>query len=442
MNKGLVRLLSIAAIIALFGASWYSLFNESGDKAKRYNEYLSVARQKAHDGIYDDARDNYMSALNMFDSIGLRDEIAQFYLDIKQTGNYANFCSDMIVKYPYEAVGYERMAKYYMDMSDYYTFFNLITTAQKRKISSSVLDTYVEEIAYKYEVTTVAFDEVRDFASGYCAVKRADGYWGYINPYGTTVLRYVYLDADSFAAAGLAAVKTQEDERYKLIDGSGRIKSVDTQDRNIEDCASLISEKIAVKYDGKYHYCDSDLNELFGAYDYAGAFWCGVAAVQDNGNWYIIDESGNKVTDKVFEDIKVDDRGIAYRNDVAFAKINGSYILVDTKGNQIGSQSWDDADAFNSDQPAAVKKGGLWGFVDLSGNEVVSCQYEGAKSFSNGFAAVQRGGKWGYIAAGSYDEAIECTFQDANDFSDGGSAFVYANDRWTLIKVYRLSKVK
>ena len=55
-------------------------------------------------------------------------------------------------------------------------------------------------------------------------------------------------------------------------------------------------------------------------------------------------------------------------------------------------------------------------------------------------AAVARNNKWGYISIDKFEEKIECSFQDANDFNDSGSAFVFSNNKWTLLKLYRLCR--
>lgn len=440
MSKGNMRLISIVVIIVLFVAAWYTLISDSIKNTVQYNQYLSVAREKSENELYDDAQDNYNSALAMKDTIELRDEIAEFYIKAGKTSNYVGFVEQTIETFPYEKMGYERMIEYYKDTANYYTCFSMVETAKKRGVESDKINKIVEELAYKYELTHAAFETVQTYSSGFYAVKKSNGLWGYINAYGSTKIQFSYTEADCFTSSGLAAVRTQ-DGKYFLIDTSNRKKVVDTEDKKIEDCTNLISGKIAVKYNGKYHYCDSEFNELFGEYDYAGAFCCGVAAVKEGNEWHIINENGKYVTDSKFEDIKVDDKGVAFRNNVAFAKINGKYILVDTNGKQVGSELWDDADAFNSEQPAAVKKGELWGFVDSTGKVVLTYKYNHAKSFSNGLAAFCRNNKWGYIET-EFKEVIEPAFMDANDFNDCGSSFVLSNNKWTLLKIFRLSKQK
>lgn len=441
MNKGNMRLLTILAIVVLFIGAWYTLIDGSMKESREYNSYLKTAREKAEQELYKEAQTSYEAAMAMRDSIALRDEIADFYKNSGQSSNYGSFCEQIVDVFPFESMGYERLAEYYRDKNCFYECFSLISIAKKRGAYSNRLEKLVEELAYEYEITYVAYSDVKAYSGGLYAVKKDNGYWGYINGYGSSKISCKYEVANSFSGSGYAGIKTQDGKCF-LIDTSGIERVAGDKERNIEDITNLISGKIALKYDGKYHYCDSQFEELFGAYDYAGSFYCGVAAVKDGKQWYIINQSGEKVTDATFEDIKVDDKGIAFRNNVAFAKKNGKYILIDTTGKKVGNEEWDDADVFNSELPAAVKKGEKWGFVSATGEVLVDYQYDGAKSFSNGMAAVSKDDRWGYIDAQEYKVRIEYSFDDANDFSSCGSAFVYIDDRWNLIKIYRLSKKK
>ena len=212
--------------------------------------------------------------------------------------------------------------------------------------------------------------------------------------------------------------------------------------KQIEDVRAVYSDLMAVKYAGKYHYCDVEFKEKFGSYDDASAFSSGVAAVKNGSQWMIIDDKGNQVGSNTFDEILMDDKTVAFRNNVAFARKGDKYILIDTKGNQVGNSSWDEADAFNSDQPAAVRTGEKWGFVNEKGETVVEPKYDGAHSFSNGFAAVKDGKEWGFIESENYGICIDYEFDDAGDFSDGGSVFVKRIETWSLLKVYSISKQK
>lgn len=437
MSKGTVRIITATAMIALLLASWYSLINNSGKLTRQYEAYVNNAREKAKVQINVEAINYYNQALQMKDTIELRDEIAQFYYDAKQDSAYIEWCLEMMDKYPYEKQGYERAIRYYCDNRDYYTCYDMIRMSEKREIKSDVIENIKLQTKNLYEISSAKYAETGAYTVGYCPVMKNDGYWGYVNAYGSAAVSFMYEKCAVFTSSGLAPVYSQRG-RWELIDIGGNVRHADTEGKNITDVKPIYSDLMAVQYDGKYHYCDIDFKEKFGAYDEAGAMNCGVAAVRDGSTWFVINDKGSRVGDNTFDEIVLDDRTVAFRNNVAFAKNNGKYILIDTKGNQIGTNSWDDVIAFNSDEPAAVKSGNKWGFVNSKGELVVQPTYENARSFSNGFAAVCDLGKWGYIDSTAYEISIECKFEDAGDFSQKGSVFIKDDGMWSLLKIYRL----
>lgn len=441
MNKGTIRILVALGLVILLGVSWYTLISDGTKQAKQYNTYINTAREKAKLKIEKDAVNNYESALAMRDTIELRDEVAQFYKDLGEYGKYSEYCSDIIDRYPYEKNGYERLVEYYSDTMNYYQSYSTANLAEKRGVQSDKIKQICEQNKYKYEVTYVSYRQTGPFTGGYFPVQKEDGTWGFINAYGSTKVSCIYKKVAPFTSSKLAPAYTQKG-RWELIDTSGNTKSVDAEEKQIEDVRAVYSDLMAVKYAGKYHYCDVDFKEKFGSYDDASAFSSGVAAVKNGSQWMIIDDKGNQVGSNTFDEILMDDKTVAFRNNVAFARKGDKYILIDTKGNQVGNSSWDEADAFNSDQPAAVRTGEKWGFVNEKGETVVEPKYDGAHSFSNGFAAVKDGKEWGFIESENYKICIDYEFDDAGDFSDGGSVFVKRIETWSLLKVYSISKQK
>lgn len=320
----------------------------------------------------------------------------------------------------------------------YDSCFNIIETVRKRALASDKIDAIEAELAYAYDLERCGAVKVENFSSNFCAVQYKNGEWSYLTSLGGGYTAGSYQKAGAFTSSGLAPVQLL-DGGFALIDISGRLKSRSPEGLEVEDCTPLLSGMMAVKYNGKYRYCNSLFEELFGAYDYAGSFYGGVAAVMEGDKWAIIGENGDQITDFVFEEIKLDDKGIAFRNGRAFAKINGSYMLIDANGKQVGKAVWDDVDAFNSDMIAAVMKDGKWGFVDGDGKVVVEYQYEMAQSFANGMAAVMVGEKWGYISAEDFEMKIQPAFHAARDFSSNGTAFVIDGERWRMLRIYRLT---
>lgn len=436
MKAGKMRLLAAVLVIALLAVSWYTMIDNAAKEEAKYNAYLQAARDKRAKDLVEDAQDYYLATLQLRDTIELRLEIADFYLEKMDANSYIKYCEQVIEDYPYEPSIYERLCNYYKDRENYHSCYSIINVAAKRGIKSNVLNAVSTELAYKYQLRNLGIKDVNGFSEGFCAVYRHDGKWGYINNVGATVIPFNYVKARP-VGTGLAGVWS-EDGTFMLVNAENRPKSKDSHKRTIEDCTMLSEGLIALLYDGKYHYCDWELEEKFGAYDFAGVFSDGVAAVANGGQWRIIDTAGSVVSKQVFEDIKTDELGVAFRNGRGFAKINGQYIMIDTKGNRIGKESWEDVDVFKSAQPAAVKKGGKWGYVDTSGAVVGKYQFTNAKSFMNNMAAVEIDSAWGYIGT-DFAVKIQPDFENAMYFASEGYAFVYKENKWRLLRIYRLT---
>lgn len=435
MGKGMTVTAVIAALAVLLVASWYTMFDTANKKEKAYNESLSNARSKWEEGLREDAKDAYQQVIAIYDSIAIREEISDFYLKNAYIDDYITFCDSTISKYPKDEKAYVRLAEYYMETESYNNCISIINNSRRRGVRSETLDGMIEEIKKLFRIVSTKFNEVDAFSGGLALVKRGDS-WGYADAYGNLRLGFLYEDGTPFNGSNMVVKRTDTDE-YILIDMSNRDKSRDTSGKKIEDALSVFGGVMILKYDGKYHYCNTDFVEYFqSGYDYASAFSGDRAVVKDGSSWYIIDNSGKKVGDKTFEEIKVDERGIAFVNGVAFAKEGGRYILIDANGNQVGSESWTDVDCFNMNQPAAVFNGTFWGYVDSTGAMVSEYKYYGAKSFSNGFAAIEEYDKWGYIRLDDYSVAVPCEYQDCGDFNDAGSAFVKINDLWDILRFY------
>lgn len=436
MNKGSTRLLVIVGLVVLLLCSWYTLINDNAKVNNEYNQYIALAREKAETKLYQVALENYEKARTVKDSIELRDEMAQAYWNFGNASLYEEFCNMMVEDYPYEKAGYERLASYYSDGKAYSLFFDIKKAADKRGVDSARIRDLAQQLEYAYALKDISAVEIGGFSGGLAVAQRSKGYWGMLNEIGSTALSFNYVKLSDYAN-GVMYAETKDGD-YALIDSTGKLLSRVADERKIEDCSAYNEGKMAVKYNGKYYYCDGSFNELFGSYDYASVFTNGVAAVKNGDKWAVINGKGETVTDFVFDDIKLDDVRVAFRNERAFAKKGNTYILIDTNGNQIGNGAWEDVDMFSNDMVAAAKKNGKWGFIDADGKEVADYQYQYAKSFYNGLAAVQIADKWGYIGL-DYTLKIDALFDEACDFTKKGTAFVKEDTTWKLIQIYRLA---
>ncbi|MBE6640912.1 MAG: hypothetical protein E7619_04925 [Ruminococcaceae bacterium] len=434
MGKGSMKLAVVAALVLMLIGSWYTMFKDGTAEHVEYENHIAVARDRADKKLYEEAYDSYKAALSMFDSIELREEIADFCKNSGRTEDYVEFCAETARKYPHDPKSYVRMAEYYSEAENYFMFFSTLTKAEKRGIRSAELDALEAAYKYAFQIKALGYRDVRVFSNGLCAVRRGADEWGFTDLNGKVQLGFNYTAAGDYTGYYIAV--EHRSGGYALIDPTGREKSKPAETLQVEDCLFLFEDKMAVKYGGKYHYCDMWFNELFGSYDYAGTFSGGLAAVKEGDRWYVIDSSGNKVGEKSFEEIKVDEKGVAFRNGVAFAKENGKYFLIDTSANRVGNGEWADVDCFNSNQPAAVSNGQKWGFIDTAGNVVLDYSYGQARSFSNGFAAVAEDGKWGYVIIEDYSLKIDYQFVDAKDFSASGTVYVSRGTGWDLLEIY------
>ncbi len=433
MGKTPIKILASVGVVAALLLSWSVMFKDAAKLQAQYDEYIQTAREKDELELFDEANDNYRAALGMMDTIGLREEIADFYLSEERFDTYIGFCEDTMSVYPKDEVAYRRLAEYYESKGNYSAAFRTIDKAAARNVKSDTLNEISERIKYEFQIFNLGLDDVRVISNGLCAARKVNGYWGYVNSSGKTAISFKYEVAGDFNGSYMAII--DQNKTPVLIDSTSREKSKDASGRQAEDITFLFEDKIAVKFDGKYRYFDYEFNELFGSYDYAGTFNGGVAAVENDGKWFLIDSSGNKISDKTFDEIVVDEKGVSFRNGVAFAKTNGKYILIDQSANQVGSGSWAAVDCFNTDEPAAVSNGTKWGYINAKGEVVIDYTYDEAKSFANGFAAVCNENLWGYITNDNILR-IDYQFEQAKDFGPTGTAFVISTAGWDVLSLY------
>lgn len=424
-------------MVVILAASWYMLITNAAKVETQYNEYLTVARSYAEDGITKYAIENYMLALEIKSSPEIYKEIADYYKAQGKKSDYLDWCETFLEAYPKEAVAYECLIEAYVEDSDYKACYDLIYTAQKRNIRSDYISKVFDEIKYVYKLDFSAYEEVGVYSNNYCAVNNK-GYWGFVDRYGELRISTKYVSTGAYTQSAVVSVVNQDGEAY-FIDKSG--SKVLVSDEKYSSFGLLINNIIAAKRtDGKYTYVNKEFDVLFGEYDYASTMNNNRAAVKKDGKWSIVDEKGNPINSELYLDILLDGKEIAYRNDRMFvSKEEGKYILVNGSGKQVGSLVFEDAEPFMSEQYAAVKIDGKWRFIDKSGELVSDKAYDGARSFSNGLAAVCLDGMWGFV-----DEAenvvIEPRFQDASYFNEKGSCFVKTSDKWRLLKLYRLNR--
>ena len=430
------RTLMPIVMVVLMVVSWYMMINNSIEVESEYNTYLSEARKYAEDGITKYAIENYRLALEISSSPEVYGEVADYYKSQERSEEYLDWCQNFLEAYPEQAMAYDYMLDAYLTDRDYESCYDVLETAEKRNISSDSIEKVRDEIRYVFRLDFNTYEDVGTYSNNYCKV--FSDYWGFVDRYGNQRIACKYAQAGAYTQSGFAPVVNQEEEAY-FIDKTG--SKVLVADEEYQSFGLLVEGKIAAqKKDGSYIYVDEDFQMLFGSYDYASTFNNGIAAVKKGDQWQLINSEGQPVTSETYTDIKLDEKGIAFRNGRAFVALEeGKYMLVDEKGQQIGSLKFDDAQVFAGEAPAAVKSDGKWRFIDENGSYISDKTYEDARSFSNGLAAVCVNGKWGFVDA-EETIVVEPQFFGAKDFNEKGSCFVKTGDKWQLLQFYRLNR--
>lgn len=430
------RALVPVVLIVVMLASWYMLISNAAKIENQYNTYLTAARAYAKDGTKY-AIENYNLALSIKSSPELYKEIADYYKNQKNKDAYLEWCEDFLEVYPKEALAYECLVEAYVEEGAYADCFDLIYTAQKRKISSAYLDKVASDLKYSHKVVSGGYEDVALYSNGFCAVSNKER-WGFVDAYGQVRIGVQYLSVSNYTQYNVASVVNQEEAAY-YIDNAG--EKVLVAKGNIKSLGAYVGNVIVAKRDDdKYVYVNTKLETIFGEYDYASAMNSGVAAVKKDGKWHLINEQGAKIGNDTYLDVKVDANNIAYNNGRAFvSKTEGKYILVDGSGKQVGNLVFQDAEPFMGGDWAAVKLNDKWQFIDINGKLVSDKTYAEARSASNGMAAVCIDGLWGFVDE-KENVVIEPKFEDALYFNDKGSCFIKEDEKWRLLKLYRLNR--
>lgn len=422
-------------LAVLMALSVYMLVSERMATAKEYNAYIEEARELGDTGVVIRSAQAYDNALALNDNFELELEKIEMYYNNEYFSAALNLAEDFVEKYPKEVKAYEFLCKLYIEENEHSDFFKLVDEVQKRKLKSAVIDEMLAGIKYVYDLGYSSYEEVRGASGGFWAVRKGE-LWGYLDATGSLSIDYKFKSVSPFVLSK-AAVEEPDGSRY-YVDTEGNKTNVPAIEGNITDLG-VFTDVMTVAVDGKYGYYTNEYEYKFGAYDYAGTFSEGVAAVKTGEKWQIVKNTGELLTTSEFSDIVVDEKGVAFRNNRLFVATDEKYYLIDELGNKVSDATFDGAKAFLCESPAAVKVGDKWGFVDTSGNMVIEAQYDDALSFVNGFAAVCKDGKWGYINTAN-EVCIEFQFDDALNFNENDVSFVKENDDWMSLTLLNTVK--
>ncbi len=423
------------ALIVFMALSIYSMISSAVKSVNELNSLVKKAETYKAQKLYEQAVSTYYEVINVDDDIKYYLNVIDMYFDAGFEDECIAWCEKTVNNFPKNAAGYERSLKSYIKYESYTDAFELLDAFDGRKLKSDKVEKYRKEIEYAFFDKITSYKELKQASSGAIPVKGKNN-WGMISTKNKKIASQEY-DFIGYLANGFFAA-SKKDEWY-LLDSTGLpTYNVSEQIKGkITDIGLYNNDLLPICVDGKYAYYNISFKKIFGKYDFAGAFNNGVAAVKEGESWFLINTEGKKISNKMYDNIIVDDRGVCCAKDRIFVATGENYIMIDSSGKQVGKEQFEDAKLFVDDTSAAIKQGSLWGFVDHSGKIIIEPIYKDAQSFSMGLAPVCLTDKWGYINT-SNEIVYDYEFLDCTAFNSNGTAFVLKdNNFWFLRSFYK-----
>lgn len=428
------RLIVSLTIIALMVFGWVGYIGEIGSENELYLSYIQEARTLVGQKLYIKSMQNYVKALNLQNTAEIWEEYINTSRSAYQEGSYswANYMSSLksaCEAQPNNLNYWEELLEEMSVKGSSSNAYSCAILAKNSGVSSEKLDVLINAIIYAYRFTGSSYKNVYTSPEGISTVY--DGtYWGLILPNGSEKysLSYYYISP----ANSNQQVLLVTDMWAHIVDKQGTAQAV--LNGAIRSALAYGDGYLPVEnedYSWSYIRCAD--NEIIGKYDGASAFVNGLAAVNDNGTWIIINADFQQVVDIQFDDVKLFGNGVYVNGDTMIAAENGKYGIYNAGGVKTCDFTADDIDIYMGDLIAYKDNNDLWGYVDKNGEIVIQPKYKGAKSFSNGLAAVCNDeGLWGFITK---DESlvIDYQFSNVSYFNSSRSCFVYLGE-WQKIE--------
>lgn len=428
------RFLAPIVLIALFALGVYMIGSNNVKEERQYRQYLEDARAYASQEIEIYAVQNYQDAIDMRPSMELYMEVAEFYRDtMGDRKKAAQWGETLLSKYPKTPEPYEFQLDIYLQNQDYVAFFELYDRMRARHVFSEAADAMYDSVEYVF-YEQGEYDEMSIFSSNLAPVRRNET-WGYCNSKGKKKVKTLYTYAGAFNN-DMAPVVDAEGEAYYIDNNGNKVMAVNVEEE-IQGLGVMSSADIYSVFNGReWSYYNKAGERLMGGFLEGSTFANGLAAARTDEGWKIYDLKGNAKSGAVYEDVAMDEKQMAYRNERLFVRAAEGYIMIDGEGGRIGTDVYEDAKIFYESTYAAVKKDGKWGFIDRDGGWFIEPVYEDARSFLNGFAAVQTDGLWGFINM-DRELCIPCQFAETKDFTAKGTVPVRKNQTWSVLLLYK-----
>jgi hypothetical protein len=222
-----------------------------------------------------------------------------------------------------------------------------------------------------------------------------NGMYGFANAAGVRVITPMFEEIDIFSDK-LASVRVGS--KWGIVDLQARQVWI-PQFENKPICQE---ERALVHVGNKWGFLNSKGKLVIKLiYDEARDYRGGIAWVRDS-LWGVIDVRGKYVQVPQFSrSIDADE----YFAGLAWIERNGKFGLIDSCGHIVADPAYDEiGSSMLLGSPrlrgslTAVRSGALWGYVDSTGKQIIACQYQAvSREFTEGLARVKLNDRWGFI---------------------------------------------
>ena len=430
-------LLAGVLLAALTALGWRQLLSNAGAAADAFQQEYASAQEKAAEGLYHVALEDYQSALALQNSPVLWAEVAETCLLYYEqdpslsTRNYVLAALNAgISSSPDVPALWESALSICLDAGAYSEAQSYVNRAGAAKVSSQRFSMLAQQLTYTYTTSYTSYPQVGPYGGG-CFPVRQGSLWGQTLADGSTKTAAAYPYIGPSGADG-SALFVEDAGTATLRDSQGIPL---TRIRGEILTAGAPSEGYLWVSDGQTcHYVDTEGVQVFGVYEACSNFAGGQAAVRDGGLWGLLSADGTFALEPCFTDIKLTPDGGWVAGGRMLAQRDGSYQIYASLEEPVSSFSCDEIGIPTEDQLIAFCRDGLWGFVDADGVEQLVPIYQAARSFSNGLAAVCQDGLWGFIDRQGV-LVIDYAFTDVGYFTPEGTCMVEREPGvWVLLR--------
>lgn len=389
------------ALICILG--WFLVFKQQSSKTEQYSAYVEQADTWVEEGLYQRAIQSYQMALAEAPTVEIYTKaVGAFQKRISEVSGdilddtrdeYTDFLAAAVDACPQEEEFVRLLAELYLNDENFSQAYSCLRAAVNNGIYSENIMSMLRQAQYAWSYRGGTYSLILPLAGATYSVER-NGSWGTYEIENGSVLPCEYEYVSRSNAEDILVVTINESSR--LIEAEGMVLGI--FDQIVVDAGMYSDGLIPATFDGtNYQYFDEFARPQFGTFEEAGTFLEGTAAVKQNGVWFLINDSGEKISDE-YDDIVLNARGEYLSEDVMLAaKEKGHYCFYDEDLKEISAFMADEVDILTADGIVAYCQNGKWGFIDCDGNTVIEPQYTMARSFSFGIAAVCKDDTWGFI---------------------------------------------